>query len=107
MNVIGGHVICTVIGLAALHWIGPQPWVLALATQRASRAAARRARIALAGPERIAGRIGQHAKESSGAIGADVDENFGLVGAFFGAVDFRASRTAEDEIACSRSSIAG
>src|SRR5271154_4640290 len=31
MNVIGGHVICTVIGLAALHWIGPQPWVLALA----------------------------------------------------------------------------
>jgi CBS-domain-containing membrane protein len=31
MNVIGGHVICTLIGLAALHWIGPQPWVLALA----------------------------------------------------------------------------
>ncbi len=31
MNVIGGHVICTVIALAALHWIGPQPWVLALA----------------------------------------------------------------------------
>jgi CBS-domain-containing membrane protein len=31
MNVIGGHVICTAIGLAALHWIGPQPWVLALA----------------------------------------------------------------------------
>jgi CBS-domain-containing membrane protein len=31
MNVIGGHVICTGIGLAALHWIGPQPWVLALA----------------------------------------------------------------------------
>jgi CBS-domain-containing membrane protein len=30
-NVIGGHVICTAIGLAALHWIGPQPWVLALA----------------------------------------------------------------------------
>ena len=30
-NVIGGHVICTVIGLAALHWLGPQPWVLALA----------------------------------------------------------------------------
>src|ERR1700681_3914629 len=31
MNVIGGHVICTVIGLAALHWLGPPPWVLALA----------------------------------------------------------------------------
>jgi HPP family len=31
MNVIGGHVICTVVGLAALHWIGPQPWLLALA----------------------------------------------------------------------------
>jgi CBS-domain-containing membrane protein len=31
MNAIGGHVICTVIGLAALHWIGPQPWALALA----------------------------------------------------------------------------
>lgn len=31
MNVIGGHVICTVIGLAALHWLGPQPWSLALA----------------------------------------------------------------------------
>jgi CBS-domain-containing membrane protein len=30
-NVVGGHVICTVIGLAASHWIGPQPWVLALA----------------------------------------------------------------------------
>jgi CBS-domain-containing membrane protein len=31
VNVIGGHVICTVIGLAALHWLGPQPWALALA----------------------------------------------------------------------------
>lgn len=31
VNVIGGHVICTVIGLAALHWFGSQPWVLALA----------------------------------------------------------------------------
>jgi len=31
MNVVGGHVICTVVGLAASHWIGPQPWVLALA----------------------------------------------------------------------------
>jgi CBS-domain-containing membrane protein len=31
MNVIGGHVICTLIGLAALHWLGPQPWALALA----------------------------------------------------------------------------
>jgi CBS-domain-containing membrane protein len=31
MNVLGGHVICTVIGLAALHWLGPQPWSLALA----------------------------------------------------------------------------
>jgi CBS-domain-containing membrane protein len=31
MNVIGGHIICAAIGLAALHWIGPQPWVLALA----------------------------------------------------------------------------
>jgi CBS-domain-containing membrane protein len=31
VNVIGGHAICTVIGLAALHWLGPQPWVLALA----------------------------------------------------------------------------
>ena len=31
LSVIGGHVICTVIGLAALHWIGPQPWVLVLA----------------------------------------------------------------------------
>jgi CBS-domain-containing membrane protein len=31
LNVIGGHVICTVIGLAALHGLGPQPWVLALA----------------------------------------------------------------------------
>jgi CBS-domain-containing membrane protein len=31
VNVIAGHVICTVIGLAALHFIGPQPWVLALA----------------------------------------------------------------------------
>jgi CBS-domain-containing membrane protein len=30
-NVIGGHLICTVIGLAALHCIGPQPWALALA----------------------------------------------------------------------------
>jgi CBS-domain-containing membrane protein len=31
VNVIGGHFICTVLGLAALHWIGPQPWALALA----------------------------------------------------------------------------
>ena len=31
MNVIGGHVICAGIGLAALHWLGPQPWALALA----------------------------------------------------------------------------
>jgi CBS-domain-containing membrane protein len=31
MNVIGGHVICSVIGLAAFHWLGPQPWALALA----------------------------------------------------------------------------
>jgi len=31
MNVIGGHLICTIIALAALHLIGPQPWVLALA----------------------------------------------------------------------------
>jgi len=31
MNVIGGHVICTVIGLGALHWLGPQPWSLAVA----------------------------------------------------------------------------
>ena len=31
MNVIGGHVICTVIGLVALHCIGAQPWSLALA----------------------------------------------------------------------------
>jgi len=31
VNVIGGHLICTVIGLAALHWLGPQPWALALA----------------------------------------------------------------------------
>jgi len=31
MNVVGGHVICTVVGLAASHWIGPQPWSLALA----------------------------------------------------------------------------
>jgi CBS-domain-containing membrane protein len=31
MNVVGGHIICTVIGLAALHWLGPQPWALALA----------------------------------------------------------------------------
>jgi CBS-domain-containing membrane protein len=31
VNVLGGHVICTVIGLAALHGLGPQPWVLALA----------------------------------------------------------------------------
>jgi CBS-domain-containing membrane protein len=31
VNVIAGHVICTVIGLTALHFIGPQPWALALA----------------------------------------------------------------------------
>jgi CBS-domain-containing membrane protein len=31
LNVIGGHGICTFLGLAALHWIGPQPWALALA----------------------------------------------------------------------------
>jgi CBS-domain-containing membrane protein len=31
LNVIGGHVICTVIGLAILHWLGPQPWALSLA----------------------------------------------------------------------------
>jgi CBS-domain-containing membrane protein len=31
VNVIAGHVICSGIGLAALHWIGPQPWALALA----------------------------------------------------------------------------
>ena len=31
MNVIGGHVLCTAVGLAALHFIGPQPWSLALA----------------------------------------------------------------------------
>lgn len=31
LNVVGGHVICTLIGLAALHWLGPQPWALALA----------------------------------------------------------------------------
>jgi CBS-domain-containing membrane protein len=31
MNVMGGHVICTGIGLAASHCLGPQPWVLALA----------------------------------------------------------------------------
>ena len=30
-NVIGGHLLCTVIGLAALHWLGPHPWALALA----------------------------------------------------------------------------
>ncbi len=30
-NVIGGHLICTLIGLAALHGLGPQPWALALA----------------------------------------------------------------------------
>ena len=30
-NVFLGHVICTSIGLAALHWIGPQPGSLALA----------------------------------------------------------------------------
>jgi CBS-domain-containing membrane protein len=26
LNVIGGHVICAVIGLAALHWLGAGPW---------------------------------------------------------------------------------
>src|ERR1700733_4873289 len=31
MNVIGGHIICTIIGLAALHWFGPHAWSLALA----------------------------------------------------------------------------
>jgi CBS-domain-containing membrane protein len=31
MNVLGGHVLCTLIGLAALHWLGPGPWSLALA----------------------------------------------------------------------------
>jgi CBS-domain-containing membrane protein len=31
MNLVGGHIISTAIGLAALHWIGAQPWVLALA----------------------------------------------------------------------------
>lgn len=31
MNVIGGHTVCTAIGLTALDWIGPQPWALALA----------------------------------------------------------------------------
>jgi CBS-domain-containing membrane protein len=31
VNVIAGHMICTLIGLAALHWLGPQPWALALA----------------------------------------------------------------------------
>jgi CBS-domain-containing membrane protein len=31
LNVIGGHVICAVIGLAALHWLGASPWALALA----------------------------------------------------------------------------
>jgi CBS-domain-containing membrane protein len=31
MNVVGGHIICTVIGLAALHLLGPHAWSLALA----------------------------------------------------------------------------
>jgi CBS-domain-containing membrane protein len=31
MNVVGGHVICALIGLAALHALGDHPWVLALA----------------------------------------------------------------------------
>jgi CBS-domain-containing membrane protein len=31
MNVIGGHVICALIGLAALHGLGAHPWALALA----------------------------------------------------------------------------
>lgn len=31
MNVVGGHVICALIGLAALHWLGASPWSLALA----------------------------------------------------------------------------
>jgi CBS-domain-containing membrane protein len=31
VNVLGGHIICTVIGLAGFHWLGPQPWALALA----------------------------------------------------------------------------
>jgi len=31
MNVLAGHGICALIGLAAFHWIGPQPWSLALA----------------------------------------------------------------------------
>ena len=30
-NVIGGHLLCTVIGIAALQFLGPHPWVLALA----------------------------------------------------------------------------
>ena len=31
VNVVGGHVICATLGLAAFHWIGPQPWSLGLA----------------------------------------------------------------------------
>jgi CBS-domain-containing membrane protein len=31
LNVVGGHVICAVIGLAAVHWLGVNPWSLALA----------------------------------------------------------------------------
>jgi CBS-domain-containing membrane protein len=31
LNVLGGHLICTLIGLAAFHWLGPTPWALSLA----------------------------------------------------------------------------
>ncbi len=30
-NVVGGHLLCTVIGIAALQLLGAHPWVLALA----------------------------------------------------------------------------
>src|ERR1700722_823013 len=69
------------------------------ATQRAARSGSSRTRINLAGPERIAGRIGQHEEKGSSAIGTDVDENLRFVRALLGAVDFRASRAAEDQIA--------
>ena len=31
LNVVVGHAICATTGLAALHWLGPNPWSLALA----------------------------------------------------------------------------
>lgn len=35
-HVVLGHVFCVLVGLAALHWVGSAPWVLALAVGTAA-----------------------------------------------------------------------